>query len=141
MAMKTSSLAARRDKLEWWRFNDRGVFRSSDSARNVLQADSDCEDMGAVFFDADGDDDPDLYVVSGGVEHGADSRRLVDRLYINEGNGVFHAPRRVRCRMFAIAVPVWRPPTTITTATLIFLSAAALSGPVPHSPDQQVTSE
>ena len=68
---------------------DRGVFRSSDSARNVLQADSDCEDMGAVFFDADGDDDPDLYVVSGGVEYGADSRRLVDRLYINESNGVF----------------------------------------------------
>ena len=36
-------------------------------------------------------------------------------------------PRRVRSRMSAIAAPVWLQPTTIATATLIFLSAAGLS--------------
>ncbi len=54
-----------------------------------LDADAIHEDMDAALFDADGDTDLDLYVVSGGYEVEESSPLLQDRLYINNGKGVF----------------------------------------------------
>lgn len=53
------------------------------------QADSDQDDWDALFFDANGDELPDLYVASGGYSSSPISRLLQDRLYINYGDGRF----------------------------------------------------
>lgn len=52
-------------------------------------ADKAYEDWAAVFFDANGDGRPDLYVASGGYQLPPTSELLEDRLYLNQGNGRF----------------------------------------------------
>jgi hypothetical protein len=52
-------------------------------------ADKAYEDWGALFFDANGDGLPDLYVASGGYQLTPNSPLLQDRLYINKGSGKF----------------------------------------------------
>lgn len=50
------------------------------------EADAACEDMGALWFDADADGKLDLYVVSGGVECSEGAAVLQDRLYLSMGD-------------------------------------------------------
>jgi len=53
------------------------------------EQDKDHTDWGALFFDANGDGLPDLYVASGGYHLSPISALLQDRLYVNHGGGRF----------------------------------------------------
>ncbi len=70
-----------------WVQRENGSF--APGAPGVFEPDAVSEDVGAVFFDANGDKSPDLYVVSGGNEYSDGSSALQDRLYLNDGRGGF----------------------------------------------------
>ncbi len=63
-----------------------GTFEASTTAA----FDQQYTDADALFFDADGDHDPDLYIVSGGYnDYAPKDKALQDRLYLNDGAGKF----------------------------------------------------
>jgi len=72
---------------EIWFQNQDGTFNRSDPENFV--EDREAEDVDAIFFDANGNGFQDLYVVSGGNEKTGNDTALLDRLYINDGNGNF----------------------------------------------------
>ncbi|MEM9929812.1 MAG: VCBS repeat-containing protein, partial [Bacteroidota bacterium] len=67
--------------------NANGKFSATSSS--FAEEDKGSEDTAARFFDADGDGDQDLYVVSGGSEFPEASKKFQDRLYLNDGQGNF----------------------------------------------------
>lgn len=50
---------------------------------------TDAEDVSIALFDIDGDKDLDVLIVTGGTEFDEEDPELEDRLYLNDGKGVF----------------------------------------------------
>jgi len=66
-----------------------GRFKQQDLPGNTGQQ----EDMDCVFFDADGDGDPDLIVSGGDRIFAEDAEEYIPRLYLNDGKGNFALDR------------------------------------------------
>lgn len=64
-----------------------GKFQKSSS--QPWAKDKNSEDLEVLFFDANGDNNVDLYITSGGSEYLQGNKNLKDRLYINDGTGNF----------------------------------------------------
>lgn len=63
-----------------------GTF--TNTANSLFEKYAECEDVDAIFFDANGDKFPDLLVVSGGNEPQPTTPFLLtDRLFLNDGKG------------------------------------------------------
>src|SRR5690606_31402944 len=70
-------------------------------SRQAFLDDKLCEDADALFFDANADGAPDLYVVSGGYHNYLPEDPLLqDRLYLNDGNGNFTKTRNALPQMY-----------------------------------------
>ena len=61
----------------------------------LFEANRQAEDQQAIFFDADNDGDNDLLVASGSYEFSSGSFALVDKLYLNDGQGEFTQSNQV----------------------------------------------
>ncbi len=70
-----------------------GSFTGSNE--QLFEKDKDAEDTDCALFDADGDGDLDLYVASGGNEFSSSSSSLSDRLYLNNGRGLYSRSTQV----------------------------------------------
>jgi enediyne biosynthesis protein E4 len=70
-----------------WLQRKDGTF--SKSANPAFEKDAGFENQDAVFIDADKDGDADLYVSGGGYEFTENDPFLQDRLYFNNGAGIF----------------------------------------------------
>lgn len=79
-----------------------GKFR-----RQVLQSGKVEEDTDALFFDADGDSDLDLYIASGSNEFEEGNDAYQDRLFINNGRGSFSLGQ---------SIPEMKTSTSVVTA-------------------------
>ena len=71
----------------------KGNFRHS--FQQVFRIDSTQENVDAAFFDADGDKDNDLLVVTGGNEFTGTSPYMQPKLYHNDGKRQFHSLGRI----------------------------------------------
>lgn len=95
------------------------------------------EDLDALWFDADGDGDPDLYIVSGSVEHSPGDPALRDRLFINHSHG-----QTIDLRLERKALPKFTDSGSCVTAADydgdgdldLFVGTRSIIGKYPQSP-------
>ena len=78
---------SRYQAAELWIAKKKGAYERVDVF--AFRSDRNFEDVDAASIDIDSDGDRDLYVVSGGNDFEQGDKNLMDRIYLNDGNGGF----------------------------------------------------
>ena len=102
------------------------------SIQKSLEKDAGFEDISSLFFDADNDGDLDVYIVSSNYEVSEKSSFSQDRLYLNNGKGVFFKSKNLPKNLKATNVVKAFDYDNDGDLDL-FIGASALSGKYPLS--------
>jgi hypothetical protein len=113
--------------------NKSGAFTKK--SISVFDGDAASEDVDAVFFDIDGDQDQDLYVVTGSYEFNEGDPLLADKLYRNDhGNFV-----RVQLPQFLSSGSCVRPLDIDMDGDIdLFVGGRVRSGRYPETPESYI---
>lgn len=110
-----------------------GKFRNT--SQPGISSDSLAEDIDASFFDADGDKDMDLVVVSGGYAFKENSPELQCRLYLNDGKGNFIVKQNAVPNVYVNASCI-KPEDLDGDGDIdLFIGARVIPGKYPETPD------
>ncbi len=101
----------------------------------ALEADAACEDVCAVFFDANADGKPDLFVASGGYDFfEPGDPALQSRLYLNDGHGKFKPAVNAIPKIFTSAGAVAVGDINADGFPDLFLGGRVVPGRYPEAP-------
>ncbi|GGZ31274.1 hypothetical protein GCM10007049_25380 [Echinicola pacifica] len=110
-----------------------------ETVQRAFQNSSRSVDTDAVFFDADGDGDRDLYVASGGYhDFSASDVRLQDRFYENMGGGIMEERPLAIPERHAATGAVLALDANADGALDLFIGGAAIPGRHPESYPSQL---
>ncbi|WP_183574409.1 VCBS repeat-containing protein [Mucilaginibacter sp. X5P1] len=105
----------------------------------AFEADKKSTDAAAIFFDANGDGKPDLYVCSGGYgDYMPDDPLLQDRLYINDGKGNFTKSNNALPKMLSSKGCVKAADINGDGKIDLFVGGRVVPGRYPETPESYI---